>query len=362
MSEFDYLNSSSRPEAECARSLLDEWCSFYPHEARAELIARLRTRNDVSHKSAVFELTVHELLRRSGASITLHPKVPRARGHPDFLVKLPTGPSYYLEATLVFDSTGDEAGEKRLAQLYDILDRIESPDFFIGVSSKGLPSVRLKAGVIRRKLQRWLNTLDYSQITKAWDSQEEELPELSHTESDLNLVFTAFAKRTRRSGRRAIGSEFPDVRWSTVADAIKSRLSDKAGKYGRPELPLVIAVNAFGSSVDRDEILDALFGKVAVLVDRMTGSTRPMRTPEGFWYGPGGEQNTRVSAVIWTSGLTAWDLADRVLEYVPNPWAELQPMDLGLPVTRLHWQGDGFTTDHGIPIGDFVGLPSGWPE
>jgi hypothetical protein len=64
MPGFDYLNSSSRPEAERVRSLLDEWCSLYPPQARSELIARLRTRNDVGHKNAVFELTVHELLRR----------------------------------------------------------------------------------------------------------------------------------------------------------------------------------------------------------------------------------------------------------------------------------------------------------
>jgi hypothetical protein len=362
MPEFDYLNGSSRPEAERVRSLLDEWCSFYPHYARAELIARLRTRSDVSHMSAVFELTVHELLRRSGASITLHPKIPRARGRPDFLVKPATAPSYYLEVTLAFESAGDDAGEKRLAQLYDILDRIESPDFFIGVSSKGLPSAPLKAGAIRRKLQQWLDTLDHSQITKALASEEEQLPELSHTESGLSLVFTAFPKRNQRAGTRAIGSEFPGVRWSTVPNAIKSRFSDKAGKYGKPGIPLVIAVNAFGSSVDRDDIMDALFGKIAVLVNRMTGATRPTRTPEGFWYGPEGKQNTRVSAVIWTSGLTAWNLANRALEYVPNPWADPQLLDLALPVTRLQWRGNGFTADRGIPIGDFVGLPSGWPE
>jgi hypothetical protein len=207
-----------------------------------------------------------------------------------------------------------------------------------------------------------LDTLDYGQITSAWGSQEEELHELTHSESGLDLVFNAIPKRTRRSSTRTIGSEFPDVRWSTVAAAVKSRLSDKAGKYGRPAKPLVIAVNAFGISVDRDDILESLLGKNAVAFNRITGATRPTRTPEGFWYGPEGTQNTRVSAVIWTWGLTAWNLANRTLEYIPNPWAEQEPLDLGLPTTRLQWQDNRLTAQPSKPIGNFIGLPSGWPE
>jgi hypothetical protein len=37
---------------------------------------------------------------------------------------------------------------------------------------------------------------------------------------------------------------------------------DKVGQYGRPDAPLVIAVNVFALSVDRDEIMDALFGPI----------------------------------------------------------------------------------------------------
>lgn len=360
MSEFDYLNSSSRPEAERVRNLLEDWCFYYPSQGRAELISRLRSRNDVSHQSAVFELTLHELVRRGGAPVTLHPELPGARGRPDFLVQPPTGPSYYLEATSAFE-TGDEAGQKRLALAYDILDRIESPNFFIGVRSKGLPSVPLKAGAIRRKLQQWLEGLDHGQLAKACASDQGEWAELLHTESGLSLVFTAIPKHTHRSGTRAIGFQLPEARWSAVADTVKSRLLDKVGKYGRPEAALVLAVNVFALSVDRDEIIDALFGHVAVLVDRETGATQPTRTPDGFWCGPAGRQNTRVSGVIWTSGLHAWSLADRTLEWVPNPWAAPQLSEVGLPLTRLRWEGSGFIVEPGPSIGQVVGLPAGWP-
>src|SRR5690606_16402712 len=113
------------------------------------------------------------------------------------------------------------------------------------------------------------------------------------------------------------------ARWSTIPKAISSRLSDKAGKYGRPEEPLIIALNAFGASVDRDDVMNALFGTTGVAIDRDTLVAREIRSSDGFWRGPSGVQNTRVSGLVWTSNLNAWNLADRALEFVPNPRASL---------------------------------------
>jgi hypothetical protein len=360
MSAFDYLNRSSRTEAERVRGLLEEWCSSYPAKARSELISRLRSRRDLDHVSAVFELALHEVLRRAGLCLTPHPEISGGRGRPDFLVTSTIGVPYYLEATLTFDATDKERGEKLLAQLYDILDKIDSPNYFIGVFSRGLPDAPLKARVIRGKLQRWLGSLDYSQCV-AWATGEGNEAQLSHSESGVTLVFTAIPKHTCRPGTRAIGLQVPEARWTNFSDAIRSRLLDKVGQYGRPDAPLVIAVNVFALSVDRDEVMDALFGHIADAIDRETGATRQTRTPNGFWYGPAGIQNTRVTGVIWTSGLDAWNLADRVLEWVPNPWAAPELSELGFPLTRVRWQGNGFVVEHGPTIGQSVGLPAGWP-
>jgi hypothetical protein len=282
MPAFDYLNRSSRTEAERVRSLLEEWCSLYPPTARNELISRLRSRKDVDHVSAVFELALHELLRRAGSCVTPHPEILGGRGRPDFLVTSAAGVRYYLEATLSFDATDTARGEKLLAQLYDILDKMHSPNYFIGVSHRGLPDAPLKASVIRGKLQQWLDSLDYNQCI-AWASGEGNAAELSHSEAGVDFVFTAVPKHTCRSGTRAIGLQLPEARWTNVSDAIRSRLLDKVGQYGRPEAPLVIAVNAFALSVDRDEVLDAFFGRFAVAIDRQTGATQQTRTPDGFW-------------------------------------------------------------------------------
>jgi hypothetical protein len=98
--------------------------------------------------------------------------------------------SYCLEATLTFDAADSASGEKRLAQLYDFLDKMESPNYFIGVSSRGLPETPSKMSIIRRKLRRWLDSLDYNQCV-VWMTGEGKAAQLPHSESGVNFVFEA---------------------------------------------------------------------------------------------------------------------------------------------------------------------------
>jgi hypothetical protein len=235
MPEFDYLNCSSRPEAERVRCILEEWSCLYPLPERAELIARLRSRNNTTHLSAVFELTLYELLRRGGNGVTCHPIVSGGRGKPDFLVEPQTGSAYYLEATLCLETTGDEGGEKLLAQVYDILDRIDSPDFFIGISSHGVPCAPLKVARLRQKLQRWLECLCHDQMTDAWTRGETALAELAHSEAGVRLVFTAIPRRSRGSGMRTIGFQIPEARWGAVSNAIRSDFWIRPASMGNPK-------------------------------------------------------------------------------------------------------------------------------
>ena len=361
MAEFDYLNRSSRPEAEQVRYVLEEWCRAYPASEKEELLSRLRSRNDVAHLSAVFELTLHQLLRRGGNRITLHPEMQGTRGRPDFFVETLADSRYYLEATLCFETIDDQSGQKRLAQVYDILDKFKSPNFFIGIESRGTPSTSLKATRLRQDLERWLERLDPEQVRDAWARGDTRSAEFSYSEAGVRLVFTAIAKRSARSGTRAIGVQSGEARWSTIPKAISSRLSDKAGKYGRPEEPLIIALNAFGVSVDRDDVMNALFGTAGVAINRDTLVAREIRSSDAFWRGPAGVQNTRVSGVVWTSNLNAWNLADRTLEFVPNPWASLPASELDLPATRWQLADDMFTIAPGPRVGQAIGLPAGWP-
>jgi hypothetical protein len=81
---FDYLNRSARPGIAAIRLLLEGWFVRLPDSGKADLRARFRKREEVSHLGAFFELFCHELLCRSGYEVEIHPALPNGKT-PGFL-------------------------------------------------------------------------------------------------------------------------------------------------------------------------------------------------------------------------------------------------------------------------------------
>ena len=71
--EFIYLNRSARSQAVKVRSELEGWFSRYPEAERYEVRQRFRSKNDSQHRSAFFELFLHELLMQLGCRVEIHP-------------------------------------------------------------------------------------------------------------------------------------------------------------------------------------------------------------------------------------------------------------------------------------------------
>ena len=86
-SSFEYLNTSARPGICAIRDLLETWFDHLPCGAQADISGRLRSREDVQHKSAFFELFWHELLRSSGYEVQTHPSMADVATNPDFLAR-----------------------------------------------------------------------------------------------------------------------------------------------------------------------------------------------------------------------------------------------------------------------------------
>ena len=75
-----------------------------------------------------------ELLLCLGYSVECHPDVPNGLKHPDFLACSPRGDDFYLEAVLANEASDEKVAEKaRMNVVYDTIDRIESPNFFVGM-------------------------------------------------------------------------------------------------------------------------------------------------------------------------------------------------------------------------------------
>ena len=162
--QFDYLNASGRAEAAAVRALIDEWLADYSAAERPEMIRRLRSRHDVLHRSALFELMLHALLRRQGFTIVeIESQLPNGKA-PDFLVETPDERRFYLEGTLASGMDNVAAGaDRRMRQALQAIDDVKSPDFFLHLHTRGTPSQPIATARLRRAVQRFVDELDYDQ-------------------------------------------------------------------------------------------------------------------------------------------------------------------------------------------------------
>lgn len=87
--------------------------------------------------------------------------------------------------------------------------------------------------------------------------------------------------------------------WEYVdsASSIKSCIDSKYGHYGKLDIPYILALNIMDTYADDDSVLDALLGKEMVNFSFDTDEVSLSRQPNGAWFGPGGYQKKRMSAV-----------------------------------------------------------------
>jgi hypothetical protein len=360
VSRGDYLNASARPEAARVRALVDACASRYPEQHRAELVRRIRSRDDCLHQASTLELILHELLVRRGCTIVaVEPKMPNGRS-PDFLVEAPDGIRFYLEATHAWGEQGRDPGSnKRLRECLQAIDDVDSPDFFLGVHYHGRLSRPAAVARLRRTIQGFVDGLDRKAVI-AQVARGGPRPRMDHDEHGLSLRIEAIPKNLPRRNERAIGVQMLPGGFITPHLAIRSAVEGKASRYGELELPFVVAVNAMEEFAGPDAAVDALFGTECVLIDS-DGHHRWSRNPDGVWHGPRGPKHTRVSAVLATERLTPWNVGTRSLRLIHNPWAAVPLPDFSLGVDVARVVKDRLETTSGQPLRDLLGLPEGWP-
>jgi hypothetical protein len=164
-STFSYLNSSARVPIAAARGVLQQWFDSYPEVAKPDLFARIRSPIDAQHKSAFWELYLHELFSGLGYRLEPHPDLEGCANHPDFLVKEGETSKFYLEGIVAGLPSGKDAGaEARLAEVFDIINKMQVSDWFLHVEYRGLPNTPPPVKELRKKLEAWLGTLDLQAI------------------------------------------------------------------------------------------------------------------------------------------------------------------------------------------------------
>lgn len=151
-----------------------------------------------------------------------------------------------------------------------------------------------------------------------------------------------------------------------TTSGLRRAIREKAGRYGQPDRPYVIAVLIEDDYTDEEDVVDALFGTVTYMVPvapRHPGHALAVRRRDGSWMAHGGPSNTRVSAVLTAINLMPWVLARTVPRLWINPWA-VRPL-----TDRLAWRatrvdvGSGTLNDEPAlrTPADLLDLPADWP-
>ena len=348
--QFRYLNRSARPQAVSIRDTLERWfCRYSEGQTKKDIMGRFRSGDDSQYRSAFFELLLHELLLQLNCKVELHPPLNGTTNRPDFLVNPITGSPFYLEAAIVSDESDKEAAARaRLNVIYDALDRLDSPDFLVGMKISGVPFSLPPARQIRAFLGRNLASVDADEIALIWKTKGiDAVPRWPISGSNWKIEFFPYPKKPEargKQGSRTLGTFIqPRARDIDSVSALRDTLLEKARRYGELNLPYVIAVNALTDfPVDSDDVWGALFGN------------------EGVWTGSSGPRYTRLSCVV-IARVLEWNVSNAPVCLYHNPWARFvyDSCLTNLPQARM--LNDEIKWIGGKLLGELLHLPPNWP-
>lgn len=370
---FEYLNCAAGPVYDRIRTVMEEWYSNYPVEHRSEFRSRLPGQIYPKFSAAFFELYLHELLRRHGYRITVHPDLtPMTTKRPEFLIESGNGERCIVEAiTASNQSAAEHARQSNLHALYDAIDSgLDSPNCFLSMRIMDSSHVSIPARNVIAFLEARLATVDPDALLEQFTSVGfDALPVWTYEERGWRILLSPIPKPLEARGklnRRPLGL-FPQKPecvepHGSIADAVKK----KASRYGSLDMPYVVAVNVLDAFVDHVHIMEALFGKEVIQFltqdGNLVGEPELRRKPDGRLFYNGTPINTRVSAVLVVPNAAPWSVASTVPVLYLNPWAGLPYTGPLRYLTRYEGDGQEMALIEGTPPGPLFGLPDGWPR
>lgn len=348
------------------RRELDDWFSRLELKAAAQIAERFRDDDDVVHLGAFLELYLHELALHMGAEVDID--VGKDEGdnrRPDFLLRWDSQ-EVYVEATAIAGDDVNSARDKRhLDQLYDAINAVTAPRFFVGVDvlKRGAstpPGRRLTASV-----QRWLDQLD-PDVVLADTAREPDNPHKTVIQFGARAVrLQAFAIKDdghQFPHHRVVGTRFDGVDSIDDLTPLRRKFKKKAGHYGQLDKPYVLVALAAGTFVDDRDVEHALLGPIGYRYDlgqqRLVGE----RQRDGAWMRDRGPVNTRLSGVMTLVNLSPLAVSAVEPTFWVNPWAA-HPLRRPGPWRRIEADPTGRTVEHDRTrtIADLLGLPQRWP-
>lgn len=352
---FAFYNRNAWETSENIRNLINEWYDKYPANEKDELKSSFYK----SFNSSFYELFLNQFFKKLGFSVKSHPKLDNINTKPDFYIKNDYM-GFYLEARDVEDVTKQEKSKENFKhQFEDLLNKTNSPNFFFLIKE-----VYFKSH-LQPSYKKIIEEIE-SQISKFDpDTIKEIHPIIKYEDDKLLLEMELIPKlpHARNKGQRPIGVLPIQGKFTETADALKSALKKKASKYGKLNQPFIISLNYTSMwGVQYDDIEEALFGTLHYVTSNTNFNEGSyIRSKNGFYYGPKGPQNTRVSAVMITNVFPS-NLNDAEYWIYINPFSEhnINFDRLGLKYSKL--DNNRITTIEGKKIKEILSITDTWPN
>lgn len=306
--QFKFLDRVSGPYWDQVRELIEDWFSRLSPDAQGDVRGRLRSKDDRQVRGAFFELYLHECLLRMGYVVTCHPVLEGTSRRPDFAAEK-DGRLIYIEARSASDSDGSVGAAARINTVYQSLDKLDSPNFFLWIEVVRQGPGPLRAKPLRGRLDRWLSGLDPDSYTPG--GRRDALPSHHYEEKpedgDAGWIIDFWAiprppEARDREGSRPLGIfDGGNATWAYDEDGILGALHDKGAAYGTLGAPFIVAVASSSMSLDDHDVLDALFGTGALQINTAANGTESHvygRNANGYWYAGDHWDHRGVSAVL----------------------------------------------------------------
>jgi hypothetical protein len=349
---YSFLNTSARPSVERIRQFWEGWFAQYDDSKKGGLAARFQSHDDHTHLSAFLELFAFAVLRNVGCDVQVEPTVRRKAL--EFLATMRARPlTFYTECTATTRRTEDASADAREDDILEAIDKVPTGRFVLGVRfvKRGAQSPSISS--LRRGLLDWLSslkgqepTIGQSRAEWAWE--------------DRGWTISIWAAAVEEEG--GLGVVGPVVFTPVEHLRLRRAIDRKASKYGPLSMPLLVITASTEHQTERD-LMTALVGDKLWQINLTTRDVTVKRKANGVFYDSKGPRNRTLSAVMH-GHFGALGFADRPITLVHHPFAS-HPLPFGLfpfcEERHFNETGEPVTRPAIVSVGEFFGLPSGWP-
>lgn len=300
-----FLNRAHTPYWESVRCLTESWFSRLCPDAQDDLRGRLRSEDNAQFLSAFWELYLHESLLKTGYAVECHPSLPGTSRRPDFLATSPSQ-SFYLEACRLDTPSEKKAEENRRNQVYDAIQKIDSPNFFLHLDVHSIDSTSPSVRRLCSSLERWLAGLDPDAIARQIEAEHSLafVQAYEWNQDGWMITFKPWPKAKAHRGEpgiRPIGARGGDFAFIDDVRPFRKALAKKGSAYGPMNIPFVVAMYTSFVGPDTEDVSGSLYGTPQVAV-RFTPDgkieTRPTQAFDGYYHNGTSWLHRNVSGVL----------------------------------------------------------------